>query len=234
LTGKGLDATSPKRAKTPRVRTSATKRSKVSRAEKAELSTLRLFQLATEIIGKRGTRDFSLREVSKKAGYSSALAGMKFGTKEEFLLCLMREGGNRWAARTRQKLMTDGGQKLSGLQALDAGLAGFEDWCGNRKDALAQTLIFFELVSGREAARTVVAENHQGDRDLLRELIQQTIAETGRTPLIKPEALAALFQAMVFGLLVSWMVDPEDVPLPALFADVRHAWYSLLGCEDKL
>jgi AcrR family transcriptional regulator len=194
---------------------------------------MRLFQIATDIIGKRGTREFSLRELSKKAGYSSALAGMKFGTKEEFLIRLMREGSRHWSDDVAAKLAEDGGKK-AGLEALDTGLIAYEDWCRDRNDALAQTLIFFELVSGKETTRKVVAEGHQAARDAMREWIEQAIEQNGTQPMIAPAPMAALFQALVFGLCVSWMIDPEDVPLPALFADVRRAWYVLLGCQNKL
>jgi hypothetical protein len=68
----------------------------------------------------------------------------------------------------------------------------------------------------------------------MREWIEQAIKENGTQPIIAPGPMAALFQALVFGLCVSWMIDPEDVPLPALFADVRRAWYVLIGCQDKL
>jgi AcrR family transcriptional regulator len=178
--------------------------------ERREQARERILWAAMTIVARKGLDALTLARAGEEAGYSRALPGHYFGSKDELVAALSAAVMEEHAAR------------LARLAAAPPGLDGF--LAGLRAHIVEnaaddETIRAFFAFLGAALERPVLAE---AARKLTAEgvarlaaRIEADIALGGMAEGLDPAIEARLITASVRGLLTQWLADPEAFPLEA-------------------
>jgi AcrR family transcriptional regulator len=184
----------------------------MSASTRADASRERVLQAALRAIASNGYRGSALAAIAADAGLTTAGLLHHFPSKEHLLVAVLAE---------RDRL--DGAQfQLAGFQGLAA------------LDRLAELVQHNAMVPGLVQAYTVLMGESVGDGHPAREWFRDryprrraNIAAALRAGIesgaIRPEvdcdAVTAEIIAMMDGLQVQWVLNPDQVDMAAVFAD---------------
>lgn len=172
----------------------------------------RILAAAIEVFGEQGYRGTSLREIARRVGISDAGLLHHFGSKTALLAATIAE---------RDEL-----DRLRREESEAAGVA-FVDTMRNQVDRNTHSpgLVALHVVlsaeatdpqhpahdSFRERYRSI---RHQDDRSFAR------LQEDGQLRRdLDPERVGQLVTAMMDGLQLQWLLDPDNVDMAGLFED---------------
>lgn len=190
-------------------------RQRRSQEERRDTSKKGLLTAALELIAERGFRATSFQAIAQRAGYSPSLVSHCFGSKEGLLSELVRRMLTRWGSDVRDVAI----EERTGADALKAIAAA-------HRTALEQTpsavramymLLFESLIDAQELRREFVALDQRLRAGNAR-LLQGAQASGEARDDIDAEAHAALFLAMLRGITLQWLVDPQGLDLPRVYA----------------
>ena len=156
--------------------------------ERRAQTRARLLKAAGAIFAKRGYHDATLDEIAQRAGVSKGALYYNFASKEDLFLTLLSE-------RLGERLEETGGPGPETAERFVAALERDPRWAP----------LFFEFMawSGRDARH----------REELRERFFRPARErTAELTAGGDEELAAAVNALVNGLLLERLFDPERVP----------------------
>ncbi|MGP3973830.1 TetR/AcrR family transcriptional regulator [Streptomyces sp. 8N114] len=171
-----------------------------------------ILRAAMDVIAERGYDATSLAAVAERAGLTQAGLLHHFPNKEQLLVAVLE-------ARDRWDLGAAGGSPESWTLALLDQLVEYNA----SRPRLVQT---FAVLSGgsvadESPARTFFEDRYARVRSELAAAVRNEFAEHGgRLPGgLTPEQIAPLLAAVLDGLQVQWLLDPEAVDMPAAFRD---------------
>lgn len=168
-----------------------------------------LLRGARQCIDEQGYARTTARNVTAAAGVSTAAIGYHFGTIDALLVTALLDGMEEWSAQLGEQMAS-----IAELPASDrlAALytAAVESFSGYRGVLAAS----FELIARADANEDV--------RRRLRESVQHAREELARLlfdldPDVDEERTnrtGAVCYAILSGLMVQWLVDPEGLPGP--------------------
>ncbi|MFG2827967.1 TetR/AcrR family transcriptional regulator [Streptomyces sp. NPDC048434] len=181
------------------------------RAERREA----LLQAAMELIAERGYRRTSLAAVAERAGLTQQGLLHHFPTKELLLVGVL-EARDRWDLASAAA--------ASGTWRTDA-LAQLVDYNATRPGIVqTYTVLSADSVTEDHPARAFFESRFRAVRASMTEALRAECGDTlpgGLTP----ERAAPLLSAVMDGLQLQWLLDPEEVDMPAAFRD----FLALLG-----
>lgn len=193
-------------------------RQRKTQAERTALSDARMLEAATALILEHGTHNTTLREVGERAGYSRGLASNRFGSKEGLFSQMVRDFNRRWAQELRQTVGDS-----TGLPAFSAALDAVEYFLLNRSNEMkALYILWFESISSHEEVRKRLARNHNAYRRDAERWVREGIEEGTIRDTIDPKCFAVEFNALIFGLIYQWLVEPDQVDIHAVFQHYRR------------
>ncbi|WP_448058657.1 TetR/AcrR family transcriptional regulator [Cellulomonas hominis] len=179
---------------------------------KGEARRSQILATALEVFGRQGFRSGSLREIAERVGISETGVLHHFGTKNALLSAVLAERDSVEKVR-REHLEEDGTPVLETTRDLV------------RRNALTPGLVAMHAVLTAEATD---AEHPAHDYFVTRyrELRHQdeahfrALQEAGQLPAsVDPATLGQLITAVMDGLQLQWLLDPENIDMPALFDD---------------
>ncbi|WP_420110830.1 TetR/AcrR family transcriptional regulator [Pseudactinotalea sp.] len=192
------------------------------RLVRGELSRDRILATAVTVFGKQGFRGGSLREIARQVGISEAGLLHHFGSKAGLLVAVLAER-DRIDAQRRDEEEAKGTDLLDGMRYLV------------RRNSTTPGLVGLHVVVSAEAtepghpAHDLYRQRYRGLRDQDRagfsELVEQGVLRAD----IDPDKIGAITSAVMDGLQLQWLLDPERVDLPDLF---EH-FLSLLGAASE-
>jgi len=190
-----------------------------SQEERRDASKKGLLTAALELIGERGFRATSFQAIAQRAGYSPSLVSHRFGSKEGLLSEMVRRMLSRWGTDVREVAI----ESRTGADALKAIAAAHRTALEQSPSAVrAMYMLLFEsLIDAQELRREFVALDQRLRADnaaLLR--AAQPPDQTHDD--VDAEAQAALFLAMLRGITLQWLVDPQALDLPRVYAALDH------------
>ncbi|MGW9173048.1 TetR/AcrR family transcriptional regulator [Streptomyces decoyicus] len=181
------------------------------RAERREA----LLEAAMELIAERGYRRTSLAAVAERAGLTQQGLLHHFPTKELLLVGVL-EARDRWdlasAAAASDTLRTDALAQLVDYNATRPGIVR------------TYTVLSADSVTEDHPARAFFESRFRTVRASMAEVLRAEYGDTlpgGLTP----ERAAPLLTAVMDGLQLQWLLDPDEVDMPAAFRD----FLALLG-----
>lgn len=182
----------------------------------------RILATAIEVFGAQGFRGGSLREISSRVGISEAGLLHHFGSKERLLAATLAERDRRDHARRAAE------------EAVGVGLVdGLRHQV--RRNAGAPGLVGMHVVVSAEATEAGHPA-HAAFRDRYRRQREQDGARfaelVGSGELrgdIDPSRIVQLTSAVMDGLQLQWLLDPDEIDMPELF---EH-FLSLLGAGPE-
>ena len=174
---------------------------------------------ATEaIIAQQGIDKLSLGQIEERAGMSRGQLTYYFKTREAILLAVYERMLRRMI---RERLAGDGPKPMTG-RAWDCFRAALGAHLGldpahpidGRKDLFSLLYTFLAQMGHRADYRVKLAEMYQGWRNHIAADVAHSVPEPRPAD---PRIAASLLQALVHGLTVQLMVDPEAFDRPAMF-----------------
>ena len=185
------------------------------RRARGDVRRKRILSAAVEVFGEQGYRGTSLREIARRVGISDAGLLHHFGSKTGLLAATIAERDERDRERREES-------EASGVAFVDT----MRDQVS--RNAHSPGLVALHVVLSAEATDPQHPA-HESFRERYRHLRHQDdhafarLQEDGqlRTDL-DPRRVGQLVTAMMDGLQLQWLLDPEQVDMVGLFEDFLH------------
>jgi AcrR family transcriptional regulator len=203
-------------------------RRRLRRDEQRAQTRARLLDAAGRVFARRGFHAASLEEIAEEAGFSKGAVYSNFASKQDLFAVLLAE-------RCHGGLLTitsAGSQAGSTAERLDnvgnsliARIVGERDWA----------LLVFELwvnAARNPDLRERFAEIFQQTRAAVAGLIDAEAARSRAELPAPPDLLASLAMAVLDGLALQLLVDPERVPPETAGTALRLLLASLLAADQ--
>ena len=173
----------------------------------------RLLLAAARLTAKKGFQTTSLDEVAAEAGLTKGAIYWHFASKHDLLLELMHQ--------TIRQQMQGRPSEVSAIMAADDPVQALAAWLEKElpdQDSPAAIAALFVECSVHPDSRV---------REKLREIVREVIQETtefvqalqarGEITGLDPRIVSVYLQAVLNGLMLNWLIDPERVR-PALWS----------------
>ncbi|WP_236572902.1 TetR/AcrR family transcriptional regulator [Streptomyces sp. GS7] len=180
-----------------------------------------IMEAAMELIAERGYRRTSLAAIAERAGLTQQGLLHHFPTKELLLIGVL-EARDRW----------DAAAAASGAWRTGT-LAQLVDYNATRPGIVqTYTVLSADSVTEDHPAREFFETRFRAVRRALAGALRAEFGDTlpgGLTP----EQAAPLLVAVMDGLQLQWLLDPENVDMPAAFRDFLTLLGSMAGQDDE-
>lgn len=182
------------------------------RRVRGDVRKKRILSTAVEVFGEQGYRGTSLREIARRVGMSDAGLLHHFGTKTGLLAATIAERDELDRLRREEE---------------EASGATFVDTMREQvaRNAASPGLVALHVVLSAEATEPQHPA-HDSFRERYRRIRHQDDSEFARLQErgelrndLAPERLGQLVTAMMDGLQLQWLLDPEQVDMVQLFDD---------------
>jgi len=179
---------------------------RLSRAERKELTRELLLDAAIEVFAQRGYHGASLEDVAAAAGFTKGAVYSNFETKADlFMALLIRETARRNAALAAA-IASEPMEELPKVAG-----RWLERQAGEHRDWDVLTVEFW-LAAARDPQ---IADRLQaGRRDIIDQLgrvVDARLAESGSQPGLDGREIVVLLDALGTGLLMNSILEPEAV-----------------------
>lgn len=183
-----------------------------SNAGRSRAARQRVLESALNAFGANGYSGSSLAGIAAGAGLTTAGLLHHYGSKEDLLVAVLTErdrlDGERFHLRG-----------VSGLEALDQ-LVQLVAWNASRRGLIqAFTVLMGESTADDHPARDWFQERYPRRRANLAAALRAGIDSGEIRGDVDCQAVAAQVLAMMDGLQVQWVLDPEYIDMPAVFTD---------------
>lgn len=187
-----------------------------TQAERTAESRQRLIDATIRLLPKRGYARTSLVEIGREAGVSRGLVTHHFGSKEACMMAVAEHIGKSVEERINQA-------DLHGLDALDRTIDVYFDASRSEDSiALALFIILMESVTSAPALRPAVAKYNARIREFLSDLLTSATEPDGSLlDRHDADALAVLVEALLRGVALQWLADPQGIELDQIAAQAK-------------
>ena len=178
------------------------KKRPVSESPEGARRKVAILRAATELFARGGYRDASLASVANAVGLTPPGLLHHFPSKPDLLVGLLKEREQRDKAVVADALMKHPGDVVSLLQALVAHNAA------ERNDTWLHTVLSSEATSPDHPAHDFFVARYTRVRTALARTIAKQASASGLAE-DEIQALAAICMAVMDGLQVQWLLDPQ-------------------------
>lgn len=200
----------------------ALEKSRQTQAERRETSERAILEAAKTIVAEKGIEALTLQGAGEAAGYSRALPGHYFGTKDALVAALVDHLLESYAVRIRQTA-----SKSEGLDALCERVAFYID--DGLRDPVSLRAFMSVLTAGigpSELAQIVTRLTRESI-DGIAALIKQARDKGEIRADARPRAEASIIIASMRGVMFQWLINPDHVSLSrvrdCLIANIRRS-----------
>jgi AcrR family transcriptional regulator len=185
------------------------------RRVRGDVRRKRILSTAVEVFGEQGYRGTSLREIARRVGISDAGLLHHFGSKTGLLAATIAERDELDRVRREES---------------EASGATFVDTMREQvsRNSASPGLVALHVVLSAEATDPQHPA-HESFRERYRSIRHQDDEEFARLQRrgelrtdLDPQRLGQLVTAMMDGLQLQWLLDPEQVDMVGLFDDFLH------------
>lgn len=192
-----------------------------------------LIRAAARAFSKRGIGETSIEDICDEAGYSRGAFYSSFGAKNELVIALL-DMHMATSTGSIEKLFANSEDSTDFIASMESnrrersGPLDFEDgW------KLYVELLLYAMRDPE--SRPKIIEHHRSLRDANKQVIEQVIADEGRTYPIAIDDLVSIVVALDIGMSLNQMIDPE-LYRPTQFSEslgfLHRLW--LAAPEDTL
>lgn len=185
-----------------------------TQAERTRASREKIIRAATEFFAQQGFRGAKMAEIARAAGLTEPGLLHHFPSKTHLLMGVLEERDRIDSERLRATLQQDGSQFLDALTELVEH--------NETVPGLVQlfTTLVAESVSPEHPAREFFIERYQRERKRMTGAIAQAQQAGEIRADISAETLTVLIFAMMDGLQVQWLLEPEKINMAGMFRAV--------------
>jgi len=176
-----------------------------------------LLESAITSLQQKGYAGTTARDVADGAGVSLGAIGYHFGTVQELLDAALAEAVRRWFEPLIGLLSRP--QPPPTFERLGLALDGLLDTLARHRPLV---IAYFEALLRAERSpslRTALAAELDAFRQALTVGIQSLLAGQPESASPDPQAAGSLVMATFDGLIIQWLLDPEQIPSGQLIAD---------------
>ncbi len=193
-----------------------------TQAERRETSERAILEAAKIIVAEKGIEALTLQAAGEAAGYSRALPGHYFGTKNAMVSALVDYILESYAIRIRNTV-----QQTEGLDALCDHVSFYiEDGLRDPASLRAFISILSAGVGPTELAQTVARLTREAI-DGIADLIKRAREKGEIRADARPRAEASIIIASMRGVMFQWLINPDHVSLSrvreSLIANIRRS-----------
>jgi AcrR family transcriptional regulator len=201
---------------------------RLTRKEKQAHTRFCLMESAARVFTRRGLQQASIDEVAGDAGFTKGAFYANFKSKEELFLAMLDE---RFAQRIEQidrVWSSDGDMRDKARQAGQdfAEYLSDDEW----------SRLFFEFAAyaaRNEEFRQELVTRYRALRERVADIYSQQKEKLGIEPAVAPEQVAAMIFAMVNGLALEKLLEP-DVVADDAFGTMLVAFFAGLGATREV
>ena len=182
-----------------------------TQAERTRASREKIIQAATELFAQQGFRGAKMADIAKAANLTEPGLLHHFPSKTHLLMEVLKERDRIDSERMHATL------KKNGNHFLDAGIELVEH--NETVPGLVQlfTLLVAEGISPDHPAHDFFTERYQREREHMAQVITQAQQANEVRSDIPAETLVVLIFAMMDGLQVQWLLEPEKINMSGMF-----------------
>jgi len=182
-----------------------------TQAERTRASREKIIQAAIEFFAQQGFHGAKMADIAKAANLTGPGLLHHFPSKTHLLMEVIKERDRIDSERMRATLQKNGNHFL------EAGVELVEH--NETVPGLVQlfTLLVAESISQEHPAHIFFAQRYQREREQMAQAIMQAQQADQVRSDISAETLATLIFAMMDGLQVQWLLEPEKINMPAMF-----------------
>ena len=182
-----------------------------TQAERTRASREKIIQAAIEFFAQQGFHGAKMADIAKAANLTGPGLLHHFPSKTHLLMEVIKERDRIDSERMRATLQKNGNHFL------EAGVELVEH--NETVPGLVQlfTLLVAECISQEHPAHTFFTQRYQREREQMAQAIMQAQQADQVRSDISAETLATLIFAMMDGLQVQWLLEPEKINMPAMF-----------------
>ena len=200
---------------------------RLTRKEKQAHTRTCLMESAAKVFARRGLQQASIDEVAGDAGFTKGAFYANFKSKEELFLAMLDE---RFAQRIEQIDRVWSSEGDMRHKARQAG-QDFADYLSDEEWAR----LFFEFAAyaaRNEEFRQELVTRYRALRERVADIYSRQKAKMGIEPAVAPEQVAAMIFAMVNGLALEKLLEP-DVVADDAFATMLVAFFAGLDATAE-
>jgi AcrR family transcriptional regulator len=168
----------------------------------------KLFEAAARVFEDQGIGGASIEAIAAAAGFTRGAFYSNFDSKDELIIAMLEEHVEQSIRRnldllTRHKTLAD---FIDALKTMDR----------SRQDPLGRSpLLHMEMilyVARAEQRRPELAKRLRARRKLIADIVETTLANSGKNPVLNPAWTAAIVLALEDGFRLHRLIDPETTP----------------------
>ena len=182
-----------------------------TQAERTRASREKIIQAAIELFAQQGFRGAKMADIAKAAGLSEPGLLHHFPSKTQLLMDVLKERDRIDSERMRASLENNGNRLLEAESVLVAH--------NETVPGLVQlfTLLVAESISLDHPAHAFFAQRYQREREQMAAAIMRAQQAREIRSDIPAETLVVLIFAMMDGLQVQWLLEPEKINMSGMF-----------------
>jgi len=178
--------------------------------ERVEESSRRLAEAAIELIAEKGYSNTTAREIGVRAGYSRAMVGERFGTKEALLDSVLEQHYER-------RIDVDPDPGASGLERVLAPVDALCTFAAEDPRLLrAMFVLNFEAIHDPDVLRQRIRSWLSRLRDRLTEAALAGQSDGTVTANVDATEISGEIMAAGIGYAYMWIVAPEEIDLESI------------------
>lgn len=182
-----------------------------TQAERTRASREKIIQAATEFFAKQGFRGAKMADIAKAANLTEPGLLHHFPSKTHLLMEVLKERDRIDSERMRTTLQKEGSHFL------EAGIELVEH--NETVSGLVQLFILLvaESVSPDHPAHEFFIQRYQREREQMAQVVAQAQQAGEVRADIPADTLVVLIFAMMDGLQVQWLLEPEKISMSGMF-----------------
>ncbi len=183
-----------------------------TQAERTRASKEKIIQAATEFFARQGYRGARMADIARAASLTVPGLLHHFPSKTHLLMAVLAERDRADRERFGPSRLADGGDALASFQKLVE--------YNETVPGLVQlfTILVAESIQEQHPGHDFFMRRYQAGRAQDIEVLRQGQEEGTIRKDIPAEDLAALLYAMMDGLQIQWLFEPEKIDMARLFA----------------
>lgn len=186
----------------------------------------RILRAASHVFARQGYNGATVDDVAAKAGLTKGAVYWHFTSKGELFLTLLEENMRRQHATLPAVV-----QRMAGIEGLTAILNESFQACRNQRD-WPRLLLEFSASTRDAAVLSRLREMYRIGNEIGTGATHIAQIEGRVSRDLDPRAVSLLFEALLRGLLMTWLVDPEAVDAEDLIPKLAQVlWQGLEPCQ---
>ena len=185
---------------------------------------------AKHCLYEKGYARTTARDIAAAAGVSLAAIGYHFGSKENLLNAALMQAIEEWGAEMERALAADADLDAGPIERFEATWTHIIASFTTHRPLWMATFEVFAQIERVPEVREQLAVAMQGARRDLAALFRAISPTDDERRVL---AVGSLYHALLSGVLVQWLIDPEHAPSGRDLAEALRAIVANMGSIDE-